>query len=365
MKKSTLLLLGIILTSLLFGCGSTAVNRTENEISTELPSPSAEAEIMPEEAEVPTEAEETEVPEDEEEGNSFAVPEVVPVVYMTSDISPDGLRAVYDALERTPEGNVAVKLSTGEAGNTHYLAPDLIKELVQSVDGTIVECNTAYSGRRISTEMHMEVAAEHGFTEIADVDIMDANGYISLPVSDGITLTENLVGENFINYDFYIVLSHFKGHEIAGYGGALKNISIGIASREGKNFIHSAGTSIYNFGSSAGRQDFMNAMAEAGKSVSDYLGHGERILYINVMNHLSVDCDCDGYPADPDMADIGILASLDPVALDQACIDLVYAAEDGASLIARIESRKGTLVLEHAEEIGLGYRQYELVSVDD
>ncbi len=286
-----------------------------------------------------------------------------PIVYMTTDISPDGLMSVYEKLEWTPTGKVAVKLSTGEPPASNYLSPDLIKELVQSVDGTIVECNTAYGGARANTAMYMQVARDHGFTAIADVDIQDAEGSMSLPVAGGSRLTENFVGSHFDDYDSYLVLSHFKGHAMAGFGGAIKNISIGLGSREGKSWIHSGGNS--RTSPWGGAQDaFLESMAEAGKSVSDYLGHGDRIVYVNVMNRLSVDCDCDGNPAEPDMHDIGILASTDPVALDQACIDLVYASADGASLIQRIESRNGVHTLEHADLIGLGSREYQLVSID-
>lgn len=283
-----------------------------------------------------------------------------PVVYMTTDISAEGLMAVYEALGASPTGNIAVKLSTGEPGS-NYLRTDLIGDLVQSFDNpTIVECNTAYGGQRANTAMHYQVAEDHGYTAIADVDIMDENGSMTLPVTGGSNLTENYVGANFANYDYYVVLSHFKGHSMAGYGGAIKNISIGIASSEGKAHIHSGGTGGSMWG---GDQDaFLESMAEAGKSVVDYLDGN--ILYINVMNRLSVDCDCDGSPAEPDMHDIGILASFDPVALDQACVDLVYAAEDGDSLIQRIESRNGLHTLEHAEAIGLGSREYELVNID-
>lgn len=192
------------------------------------------------------------------------------------------------------------------------------------------------------------------------MDIMDEDGSMALPVTGGRNLEENYVGSHFENYDYYVVLSHFKGHSMAGYGGAIKNISIGIASSEGKSHIHSGGTGGSMWG---GDQDaFLESMAEAGKSVTDYLGG--KILYINVMNRLSVDCDCDGSPAAPDMHDVGILASYDPVALDQACVDLVYSAEDGASLTERIESRNGLHTLEHAEDIGLGSRTYELVNID-
>lgn len=284
-----------------------------------------------------------------------------PVVYMTQEITPEGLMAVYQALQWEPQGRVAVKLSTGEPPASNYLRPELIAGLVQSLDGTIVECNTAYGGSRAETAMHYQVAEDHGFTAIADFQILDEEGSMTLPVQDGTRLSENYVGAAFEDYGSYLVLSHFKGHSMAGYGGAIKNISIGLGSSEGKAWIHSAGSSRTN--PWGGDQDaFLESMAEAGKSVSDYLG--DQIVYINVMNRLSVDCDCDGNPAEPDMHDIGILASTDPVALDQACIDLVYSAEDGQSLVNRIESRNGLHTLEHAQQIGLGSRSYELVSID-
>lgn len=287
-----------------------------------------------------------------------------PVVYMTQNISSSGLMAVYKKLNWDAKGNTAVKVSTGEPPASNYLDPNLIKDVVQYVDGTIVECNTAYGGDRSSTAMHKRVAKDHGFTKIANVDIMDSAGSMTLPVSGGTHLKKNYVGKNFKNYDSFLVLSHFKGHAMAGFGGAIKNISIGIASSEGKSFIHSGGKSLSGFD---GKQnDFLESMAEAGKAVSDSLGNGKNIVYVNVMNNLSVDCDCDGNPEKPKMKDIGILASADPVALDQACVDLVYKQEkgDGASLVKRIESRNGLLTLEHAEEIGLGSRTYSLVSVD-
>lgn len=278
-------------------------------------------------------------------------------VYMTADISPDGLRAVYEALNAGALGeHVAVKISTGENGS-NYLKPELIGDLVHAVNGTIVECNTAYGGDRSSTAYHRQLAADHGYTAIAEVDIMDADGSMTLPVTGGSNLSENYVGSHFQNYDYYVVLSHFKGHAMAGFGGAIKNISIGIASSEGKTHIHTAGKGGSMWG--APQDPFLESMAEAGKSVSDYMDG--KMLYINVMNRLSVDCDCDGNPAEPDMHDIGILASFDPVALDQACIDLVYDAEDGGSLVQRIESRNGLHTLEHAAEIGLGNRNYKLV----
>ncbi|HWT73603.1 MAG TPA: DUF362 domain-containing protein [Mobilitalea sp.] len=284
-------------------------------------------------------------------------------VYMTTDISSSGMMKIYEALGKVPKGNVAVKLSTGEAGDTYYLSPDLIKELVQTVNGTIVECNTAYGGSRSNTAMHMQVAEDHGFTKIADVDIMDAEGSMSIPVTGGEHLKEDLVGAHLADYDFVVVLSHFKGHAMAGFGGALKNISIGIGSSEGKSLIHSAGTARTGIGMGTNQDDFLESMAEAAKAVSDY--ENGNMLYINVMNNLSVDCDCDSSPAAPTMADIGILASLDPVALDQACVDLVNAAPDGADLVERMESRNGPHILDYAAQIGLGSQKYKLVSIDD
>ncbi|MBQ7544310.1 MAG: DUF362 domain-containing protein [Synergistaceae bacterium] len=293
-------------------------------------------------------------------GSSFAAP----AVYFTKDISPAGLMAIYEHLGRTPEGKVAVKLSTGEAGNTHYLSPALIGELVKRVNGTIVECNTAYGGSRSATALHRQVIEDHGFNAIANVDIMDEEGEVSLPVTGGKHLKEDVVGSHFKNYDFVLVLTHFKGHAMGGFGGALKNISIGIASPRGKVIIHTAGTKDSGSIWYDKQDDFLESMAEAAKAVSDSLGGGKRIMYISVMNHLSVDCDCDGNPSAPDMHDIGILGSLDPVALDQACVDLVYKAPDGSSLIKRMESRHGIHTVEHAAEIGLGSREYDFVSVD-
>ncbi|MBQ7155795.1 MAG: DUF362 domain-containing protein [Synergistaceae bacterium] len=295
-------------------------------------------------------------------GASFAAS----TVYFTKDISPAGIMAIYEHLGRHAEGKVAVKLSTGEAGNTHYLSPALIGELVKKVDGTIVECNTAYGGSRSSTALHRQVIEDHGFNAIAKVDIMDEEGEVSLPVTgNGIKhLKEDVVGSHFKNYDFMLVLTHFKGHAMGGFGGALKNISIGIASSRGKVIIHTAGTKDSGSIWYDKQDDFLESMAEAAKAVSDSLGNGRRIMYISVMNHLSVDCDCDGNPSAPDMHDIGILGSLDPVALDQACVDLVYKAPDGGSLIKRMESRHGIHTVEHAAEIGLGNRDYDLVSID-
>jgi len=285
----------------------------------------------------------------------------VPMVYFTADISPEGLVAIYEALDVMPQGKIAVKISTGEPPNSNYLRPELIKDLVQMLDGTIVESNTAYGGKRSSNAMHLQVAKDHGFTDIAPFDLLDEDGSVVLPVTGGEILTENYVGANFVNYDFYVILSHFKGHGMAGYGGAIKNTSIGIASSEGKSWIHTGGKK--TSGLSGDQDSFLMAMAEAAKSVEDYLNGN--ILYINVMNRLSVDCDCMGNPAEPDMHDIGILASYDSVALDRACVDLVESAPDGTKLMERINSRNGTLTMDHAQKIGLGILDYELVTIDD
>lgn len=284
-----------------------------------------------------------------------------PAVYFTRDISPEGLQRAFDALGVEPQGNVAAKLSTGEPGGHNFLAPNLIAPLVQGLGAAIVECNTAYGGARGTAESHLQAAADHGFTAIAEVDIMDADGSMSLPVAGGRHLTEDLVGAHLRNYDWVVSLAHFKGHAMGGFGGAVKNCSIGIASREGKMLIHSAGASTTSWGSPA-QDDFLESMAEAAKAVSDHMARN--ICYLNVMNNLSVDCDCDSHPADPEMADIGILASTDPVALDRACVDLVYAAPDGAALIERMESRNGAHTLDHAEAIGLGSQTYELIDID-
>ena len=335
---------------------------TQEEGSAQSPPPVQSAQQQQEQQTADTET--TQQEQQTADAETTQQPEVaqgMPVVYMTQEITPEGLMAVYQALQWEPQGRVAVKLSTGEPPASNYLRPELIAGLVQSQNGTIVECNTAYGGSRAETAMHYQVAEDHGFTAIADFQILDEEGSMTLPVQGGTRLSENYVGAAFEDYDSYLVLSHFKGHSMAGYGGALKNISIGLGSSEGKAWIHSAGSSRTN--PWGGDQDaFLESMAEAGKSVSDYLG--AQIVYINVMNRLSVDCDCDGNPAEPDMHDIGILASTDPVALDQACIDLVYGAEDGQSLVNRIESRNGLHTLEHAQQIGLGSRSYELVSID-
>ncbi len=290
-----------------------------------------------------------------------------PKVYMYKEISSENLLKIYDMLGRKAEGRVAVKLSTGEPGNNNYLNPDLIKDLVHKVNGTIIECNTAYGGGRADTESHLKAAADHGFTAIAKVDIMDADGEVSLPVAGGKHLKEDFVGKNYPDYDFTVVLSHFKGHPMGGFGGAIKNISIGIASSAGKAWIHSAGktksqTEVWK--NLPPQDDFLESMTEAAKAIIDHCG--DRILYISVANNLSVDCDCVAKPEDPKMGDIGILASLDPVALDKACVDMVRASEDHGKihLIERIDSRNGMHTLDYAEQLGMGSRDYELVVLD-
>lgn len=353
----------IILMAALLTVAITACNNESREAPTQ--------EVQPTEvttdAETPTETviiqqEETTTAEEAEPYQFFESDTEGSIVYMTEEISPEALMKAYQALNREATGKVAIKLSMGEPGGNYYLSPDLIKELVQSVDGTIVDCNTAYGGRRASTALHQQVAEDHGFTAIAPVDILDAEDEISLPVTGGTHLKEDIVGAHYNDYDFVMVLSHFKGHEMGGFGGAIKNISIGFASSSGKNQIHSAGNSLTSWSGST-QDTFLESMAEAASAIA--ADRGERILYINVMNNLSVDCDCSAYPAKPAMEDIGILASLDPVALDQACVDLVYLAEDGQSLVKRIESKNGLLTLEHAEKMGLGARTYQLVRLDE
>lgn len=361
-KKIISSILTIGLTISLAGCGASDQSTTtsQEDYTTHNVAESTQADSS-EQSETSQVTEGSEIAGDSQETGAIA--EGTPTVYMTTDISPEGLMAAYEALGVTMDAeNVAVKLSTGETGS-NYLDPALIQDLVQTVNGTIVECNTAYGGERSNTAMHKQLAEDHGYTAIADVDIMDEEGSMSIPIEGGQQLSEDLVGSHFANYDYYVVLSHFKGHAMAGFGGAIKNISIGIGSSEGKTSIHTAGKGGSMW--SADQDSFLESMADAGKGVSDYLNGN--IIYINVMNRLSVDCDCDGNPAEPDMHDIGILASTDPVALDQACIDLVYEQEngDGASLVQRIESRNGLHTLEAAETIGLGSRTYSLESVDD
>ncbi|MDE6049352.1 MAG: DUF362 domain-containing protein [Paramuribaculum sp.] len=293
----------------------------------------------------------------------------IPTVYYIKDINPQNIIKVYEALGRKAEGkNIGIKISTGESNKSNHLDTALIGDFVRLVNGTFIECNTAYAGNRNTTEAHLKAAKEHGFTDLAGVDILDADGEIEIPVAGGTHLTKDIVGKNIADYDFMIVLSHFKGHQMGGFGGALKNISIGLASSAGKAYIHSGGKtanvdSIWQ--NTAEQKTFIESMAEAAKAVTDYTG--DRILYINVANRLSVDCDCNGNPAAPSMADLGVLASLDPVALDRACVDLVANSDDPGKdeLMERINSRMGTHILEHAEKLGVGSQKYRLVVIEE
>jgi hypothetical protein len=290
-------------------------------------------------------------------------------VYFTHDISPEGLAKAYTALDRPLEGRkVAVKISTGESGNNHYLQPALIGPLVRSLGADIVECNTAYGGSRQETAKHRQTIADHGFDAIATVVIMDEFAETELPCPAGsIHLKKDLVGAALTNYDGFVVLNHFKGHQMGGFGGALKNLSIGVASTAGKARIHSAGKTDKTpdcWGMLPPQQDFIESMAEAAGAVVAYMG--DRAVYVSVMNNLSIDCDCNGHPAKPEMADVGILASLNPVALDAACVDLVYASDpaSSASLRDRMETRLGPHILDHAAALGVGPKTYRLVSLD-
>ena len=290
-------------------------------------------------------------------------------VYFTRDISTEGLFRVYEALGVLASGKVGVKVSTGERGSKGYLKADLIGPFVKSVNGTILECNTAYPGARNNAEDHLKVAEEHGFTSFAKVDIMDSESEFKIPVLNGKHLKYDLIGSNFQNYDFIINLAHGKGHAMGGFGANLKNQSIGIASRNGKAYIHSCGqTEDPNlcWSVSYEQKDFIESMAEAAKAVSDYLeSNGKKIIYITVANALSVDCDCDAHQGDPVMSDIGIFASLDPVANDQAFLDAVWNSSDSGKeeLKARIDRQVGRHITEYAEKIGLGTTEYELIEI--
>ena len=291
------------------------------------------------------------------------------VVYFTKDITPESLVSIYEALGVASEGKrVAVKISTGESSRTNYLRPEFIRNLVQKVNANIVECNTAYGGSRSTTAAHRRAIAERGFDDIATVDIMDEEGEMQLAVTDTKHIQHDIVGSHLKNYDLMINLAHFKGHAMGGFGGVLKNQSIGMASSSGKLYIHSAGRSTTRW-MSDDQDGFLESMAAAAQAVHNYFKQeGRNIVYINVMNNLSVDCDCDGNPASPKMKDIGILASLDPVALDKACLDLVFnhqsvADDDASPLIQRIENLHGTHTVEYAEQLGLGSQQYTLVNL--
>jgi len=290
-------------------------------------------------------------------------------VYFTKDITPESLIKIYATLGVKLTGKVGVKVSTGEAGAKGYLKADLIGPLVKQLNGTIIECNTAYPGERNTATDHIKVAEQHGFTKFADVDIMDADGEFKIPVNHGKHLKYDLIGNNFANYDSILNLAHGKGHAMGGFGANLKNQSIGIASRNGKAYIHSCGKTKSPklcWLSKHKQIDFIESMAEAATAVADYLKEQNKpIVYITVMNALSVDCDCDKNQGDPVMTDLGIVASLDPVANDQAFIDLIWASKDpgAAELKERIDSREGRAILPYAESLGLGSTDYELVEI--
>lgn len=289
-----------------------------------------------------------------------------PLVYFTSDISPQGLVNIYNALGCRPQGKVGVKISTGESAKSHHLRPEFIAPLVKAVDATLIECNTAYGGSRMKTEDHRKAIAERGFDAIATVDIMDEEGDIRIPVRDTRHIQYDIVGSHIRNYDFVINLAHFKGHAMGGFGGVLKNQSIGFASTAGKFYIHSAGETSERW-VTAEQDAFLESMAAAAQAVADYFG--KNIVYINVMNNMSVDCDCDGTPDKPRLSDIGILASTDPVALDKACLDLVFnypsrKGDDAKPLQERINRQHGTHIIDYAVSIGLGKADYRIVNID-
>ncbi len=292
-------------------------------------------------------------------------------VYFTKDISADGLMKIYTALNPKLKGKVAVKISTGEPGGHNFLNPKLIAPVVSKVNGTIVECNTAYRGRRFDSKSHWKAIKQHGFLDIAPCDILDEEGEFNLPVKNGLRLKYDIVGEHLKNYNSMLVLSHFKGHAMGGFGGALKNISIGIASRNGKAYIHSVGETsnpdvmmqnLFNRDQDA----FIEAMADACKAVIDYV-KPKNMAYINVANRLSVNCDCDAHPPEPEMADIGIFASTNPVALDQCCYDAVINSKDKGkkALVERMNSRHGIHIVEASEKLGLGSHEYEIINLDE
>ncbi len=292
-------------------------------------------------------------------------------VYMTREISPEALVRIYKALGRPADGHrVAVKISTGEAGNPNYLKPTLISALVDTVHGTIVECNTAYAGKRNTFDAHWQTVRDHGYDSIAPVDLMDEEGQMKIPVRDRRHIRYDIVGNHLPRYDYMVNLAHFKGHQMGGFGGVLKNASIGVASADGKAYIHSAGKTdrTEDMWQNIAEQDmFLESMAAAAQAVDDYFG--DNIVYINVMNNMSVDCDCNGHPADVLLKDYGILASTDPVALDKACVDIIFnmtpgEGNDNAPLIERISSRHGTHTIDHAAAIGLGSLEYEIVDID-
>ncbi len=287
-------------------------------------------------------------------------------VLFTKDITPENLIKIYDELGITLKGKVAVKLHSGEDGNQNYLKPEFVKALIEHVNGTVVECNTAYDGARNTTEKHVKLMEKHGWSKYFTVDILDSEAEEVLENPNGEVIKKNIIGAKMKNYDSMLVLSHFKGHPMGGFGGALKQLSIGLASSEGKRYIHTGGkeNASYDDLFTADHDSFLKSMADSAKTITDF--YKDNIVYINVMCNMSVDCDCCSKAEDPCMEDIGILASTDPVALDQACIDLVYNSNDKGrdKLVERIESRNGLLTIESAEKQNIGSREYELVNID-
>ena len=285
-------------------------------------------------------------------------------VYFTREITPAAVLRLYKLLGKELTGNVAIKVHSGEKGNQNFLRPDFWKDIVDHVGGTIVECNTAYEGTRDTTERHIKLLKDHGWSDMYPVDLLDAQGPdLELAIPNGKKIQKNFVGKDIVNYDSTLILSHFKGHPMGGYGGAIKQLSIGVGSSYGKAYIHGAGEPEKIW--TADHDLFLESMADAAMSVIDY--YKGNLAYINVMKNMSVDCDCCAKAEDPCMADIGILASLDPIAIDQACVDLVYASNDPGKdhLIERIESRNGVLTIEAAAKLGYGSRDYELVNIDE
>ena len=286
-------------------------------------------------------------------------------VYFTSQISPEAVLKMYKLLDAKLSGRVAIKVHSGEAGNQNFLRPPFWKPVVDYVGGTVVECNTAYDGERNTTEKHLKTIKNHGWNDFFDFDLMDAEGPdLVLDIPNGKVIKKNFVGKNLKNYDSMLVLSHFKGHPMGGYGGALKQLSIGVASSFGKAYIHGSGDTEHNIWA-APHDAFLESMADAASSVLSFFDG--RIAYVNVMANMSVDCDCCDVAEDPCMRDIGILVSLDPVAIDQACVDLVYAAKDDPGqkhFLKRVESRNGVHTIEAAAALGIGSREYELIRVD-
>lgn len=287
-------------------------------------------------------------------------------VYFTKEITPESVIKMYQALKFELPGKVAVKLHSGEKGNQNYIKPEFVKPIIEKVKGTVVECNTAYDGARDTTEKHNKLMEEHGWSKYFDIDILDSEGPDKiLEIQNGKVLHKNYVGKNIDNYDSMLVLSHFKGHPMGGYGGALKQLSIGVASGKGKRYIHCVGkeNGSYEEMFQVDQLQFLEAMADAASSVSKYFEN--KIAYINIMCNLSVDCDCCAVAEDPCMKDIGILASLDPIAIDQACIDLIYNSKDEGKnhFIERVESKNGIHTIEAATKLGFGTRQYELIEI--